>query len=426
MILFIHILNILCLAGISVLLVQRSSRFKIYATLGLLVKFVCGILLGWLYMHYYGYGDTLAYYKEGTQLAELAITSPINYLEYLFTSSSALFKTQFVYEPRALFFTKITSVFCLVSANNYWIVASYFSLLSFSGAWLFAKSLIKHYPSQKLAIILSLFLIPSAVFWSSGIIKESLTFFLICVLSNYIFNWVVDRKYQFKDVVLFIFCFILLWKIKYYYAGVYISVSLTLVLTVYILQIKESIANSRILLLATYLTLFTAIVLIVTLFHPNLGINEIHGVILKNYNAYAAKSSPGNYIVFNELSNISGLVLSAPKALLSGLYRPFIWEAQSSLLLFQSIECLLLLLLTISRLIYIPKKAAITEFLLMASCLMFVFITVTFLAFSAPNFGTLSRYKSTLLPFLCFILLFNHPLLEKLKFNSLWQRSVKH
>ncbi|MEQ8924808.1 MAG: hypothetical protein RLO81_03280, partial [Fulvivirga sp.] len=412
MALVVQIVNIIFLAACSYLLVRKSVGFKFLTIGGLALKIISGILLGWLYMYYYGYGDTLTYFKEAAQLADLALTSPTNYLNFLNTSSEQVYKSQFVYEPRALFFTKITSVFCLVSANNYWIVASYFSLLSFYGAWVFARLLIKHYPAQKLAILLSLFFIPSVVFWSSGIIKESMSFFLICVLSTYVVSWVVDKKYRITDVLAFAFFFFLLWKLKYYYAGVFISVALTLLFATYLSDFKEKLSKSKVTLAGIYIVFLVVIVMIVTLFHPNLGLSEIHGVIVRNYQAYAAQSSPGNYIVFDQLNDVSGFILSVPKALISGLYRPFIWEAQSSLMFFQGIECLILFLLTISRLIYFPKQLSNTEFLMVVSCLMFIIITVTFLAFSAPNYGTLSRYKSALLPFLGFILLFNHPILN--------------
>jgi hypothetical protein len=112
------------------------------------------------------------------------------------------------------------SLFCLITFNNYWITSLYFSFASFCGAWILVKQIIGFSPSAKNVAMASFLFFPSVVFWSSGLIKESLamaSLFFLCSL--FVKAW--QRKtpgwieYLFLIVSLWV-----LWNLKYYYLAV--------------------------------------------------------------------------------------------------------------------------------------------------------------------------------------------------------------
>ena len=90
----------------------------------------------------------------------------------------------------------------------------------------------------------------------------------------------------------------------------------------------------------------------------------------------------------------------APQAIITALFRPYLWEVINPLMLLSSIESLALLLLTI----YVMWKARWKLFSYVDHpdvlfCLVFALVFAFAVGVSTFNFGTLSRYKIPMMPF---------------------------
>ena len=128
-------------------------------------------------------------------------------------------------------------------------------------------------------------------------------------------------------------------------------------------------------------------------------------VVVKNYQAYVNLSNPEDVIHFNNLNaSVASVLLHAPWAFVSGIFRPFIFEAGN---IFQACAALENLMLLVVFIVAIPKiwvyRKQITELHIGLVC--YVALLSIFLALSAPNFGSLARYKIGFTPFLWFALL---------------------
>ena len=121
--------------ALSVYLRRRWSwnPWIFWPALGL--KLAAGICLGLFYRYYFEVGDTFAYFNDGRKLAAIAVDDLSLYFQMLFldrgVESAALVMT----EPRALFFSKMTSLLNIVTNNNYWAISFYYSFLSFRTRW---------------------------------------------------------------------------------------------------------------------------------------------------------------------------------------------------------------------------------------------------------------------------------------------------
>ena len=104
----------------------------------------------------------------------------------------------------------------------------------------------------------------------------------------------------------------------------------------------------------------------------------------------------------------AGMLSRGPLAIMTALYRPFIWEARSLFLILSGLEGLLLLYLTFRfffRSGNLAKHLAFVtghEFLLFA--LIFVLFLGFFVGFTAGMFNVLVRFKAPLLGFLVLVL----------------------
>jgi hypothetical protein len=411
----VAILNISLFIGVILYFYVHSGSLRKYVLPAVFIKILAGIGVGLLYKFYYGYGDTLIYFNEAENLVRLAKEDFFVFTQYLFSASDEVLTSPFTYQPRSLFFVKILSVVNILTYSNYWLSTVYFSLFSFSGMWFLAKSLTKLYPMKVGSIVLALLYFPSAVFWSAGIIKESIAMGCIGFIVGVILYIVKNQTISWKLSLIMVVNAIILWHIKYYYAGVIFLILVSMLATLFFTIKLKMVSERRWLQLIVFVGLSVGMAAIVSLLHPNFYPERFLGVVVSNYEEYVLISNKGDYVSFDGLmATWSSVAFNVPKALFSGLFRPMIGESAEVLKILVGIEHLLLLLFTFYSLMQVPKKLSNTDFLLLIGAISFVGITAIFLTLSAPNFGSLIRYKSGIMPFYVLIITIRNPYIEKL------------
>ena len=105
--------------------------------------------------------------------------------------------------------------------------------------------------------------------------------------------------------------------------------------------------------------------------------------------------------------SLGSLAMQAPSAIFTCLYRPFIWESRKVMIMFTSLESMLLLYCTLfllwkTRFIGFFNAIFKNEYLLFSFIISLMFALV--IGFTTFNFGTMIRYKIILLPFFYFLL----------------------
>ena len=179
-----------------------------------------------LYSHYF-HRDTFLYFNSGVRLADLARQDPSLYLQFLwggndsFSLSSGLMDSE---QPRVLFMVKITSLFNLLTHDNYWITSLYFSFVSFAFAWKLVSVISEVMPNVRVPAVVSFLFLPSAVFWSSGVIKESLAMAVLFFLSSLVVKAWSRRSLRICEWITIPFSLWLVWSLKYYYLAVFFPV----------------------------------------------------------------------------------------------------------------------------------------------------------------------------------------------------------
>ncbi len=378
---------------------KEHSELKRFFFPALVFRIGCGIALGLVYLHVYSVGDTFEYFEQGSRIAAMTGESFGRYIQFLW-SGEELYNDGVEVAPRALFLSKITSVVVLLTGYNYWITTVYFSFVSFLASWALVREISACRDRYALPAVFAFLFFPSAVFWSSGLIKESIAMScLFFVVTVSIRLWRASRVKTWQWILL-VPALWMLWGLKYYY----LAVLLPVIFTELVMQrlIRPRLKVRLIFDVVIWLAVFMVPAVIASLVHPNFYPERFLDVVVSNYEVFESISDPNDMIHYPDLApDAPSIIKYAPKAVLSGLYRPFLWEADGSLQIVSALENALLILLTVGFVVHVFKTRKVGP--LFFPVLVYSILLITFLALSAPNFGTLSRYRVGMLPF--FVLL---------------------
>lgn len=399
---WVYVIHIVFL---GVLLSWYANRYvdisdKRYFIFGISTKVFSALFFWFMFQTYFGSkADTFSYFKASLVWRDLFIENPQQYLSQLFSSSESI-SGIFSRQPRAVFFTKVVSVFSILTNGSYFLNTIYFSLIAFSASWFLFCRLSVFSKRKRNVWWVILFVFPGILFWASGITKETIVVAGLYGLTGVFLGYHnLQKRNLMIELLVAIITLFLLIKIKYYVAAVFVPL---LIFAFYGLMIRriEVLKNSFLKYLIPVFLVVTAVLFIINL-SPNFEPGNLLNRIVIDHNRLLSRSYDEDFrINFIDYSpDLISFLKNSPLALFSGFYRPMIWEGsdvihiiagfQNAVLLI--ISCLALIQLSISR-----KKPSFEAILTLLYCL----TMAAFLAFSTPNFGTLERYKVLYQPFL--------------------------
>lgn len=382
---------------------QETGDLKFFFWPALIFKLGCGLGLGLLYTYYYTAGDTFNYFADGSALARLARSDFGAYLRFMFVEEERyrFFDALTLREPRAIFLSLFTSVLVLVTDGRYWLTSIYFSFLSFAGAWYLVTSVSRVMPRMLPAAVLAFLLFPSVVFWTSGLIKESIAVGSLYFLTGLFLRWWYGKTPGPFPILAGILAAWMLWNLKYYFAAIFFPVALAGILYRLFLRNRAIPPLWQVMM---WILLFITPLALVSFLHPNFHPGRFFIVIVTNYQAYASISSPAEMIHYDNLEpRFLSIVRHAPWALFSGLFRPFPWEGHHLLQVVAGVENLVIFGLAVSSTVSVRDILKSDYRLLILGALAYVLLLCVFITLSTPNFGTLSRYRTGYLPYFLFL-----------------------
>jgi len=376
---------------------------------GLLAKYSCGILYGLLYLHYYDGGDTFSYFNQGVLIADIGRNDVEAYLRFLFfNENEKAYDLAFssIYHSRSFWMIKALSPFLILTADNYWITACYFSLFGYLGIFYLVSTLIKIYPARRFDVLICFFLFPSFVFWSSGFTKESLAIGSLFYLIGFSIKMLLRIKISKAEFILLPILLFIEWRVRVFYLSVFLlTIGIYLLFNFLSRKFKLSLAQKLVILGSS------GFIFILAISQMDYSLNFSNFLEVLTYAYYDDyNKNPSNAIRYYNLEpSIFSLIINAPYALISGLFRPFIFDAQTWPMILVGIENLILLVLFIFNIKSFKKNYTSLEWTLW----IYTFLLALFLALSSPNFGTLTRYKVAFLPIFLFLVLKENPILNK-------------
>jgi hypothetical protein len=399
---------------------KSGQHFARTFWLAFVFKLLMGAALGLVYHYYYSANDTWLFFNDANAAADFAKADFLAYLKFLFTDEvpSSLADQLVNNQERSLFLIKFMSIFSWLGGNNYWISAAYFSLISFAASWYLFLSVTRSFENSEVAASLSFLFFPSIVFWSSGLVKETLALAGIYFIAGLFIRYIHHQKIKWFEWLIALYSFWVAWNLKYYWTALFAAVMLAYVIVFFLskkystIQKHEAIGG---------LIMFILLCGAASFLHPNFHLNRFLEVLITNHDDFIKISSDDGLIHFYNLhASWASVILNSPWALFSGLLRPFVWEVSGMAAIFASLENSVIAILLISAMSGFRMKSP--HRLLLFSTIMYIALLCVFLGLSTPNLGTLSRYRVGFLPFLIFIISYRNPWLDyvriKMRINS--------
>ena len=408
-----------------------------YYLWGLYAKISGVIFFVLIYVYYYGGGDTLMYYQSASSFANLFYQSPSDYFHVLFAPGTPENRSYFDYttgypynylylDPKTCMVLRIISPLLIITGKSYLLTSVLLAFISYLGIWKLYQLFCYYYPDLKKHFAFAVLFFPSLIFWGSGILKDTLTFSGTCLLVYTTHHLLILKKKSLWSIIGLITSAFVIITVKPYIFMVLLPGTLLWVFYDRLVKIRNKLITW---LLFPILLGFAGIISFMIL--SGLGDSldkfsidkaletaaETQGDLKQDY-YQGASFDIGDFD-----GTVSGAIKLMPKALVAGLFRPFIWESASPTVLLSGVENLFILILLVITLI----KTKILRFVNITIQTPLVFYSMIFSIFFAfviglttSNFGALVRFKIPLIPFLIsglFIVLHENKLLieEKLE-----------
>ncbi|MBC7935315.1 MAG: hypothetical protein H7Y86_08185 [Rhizobacter sp.] len=396
--------------------INKDKTLIRYFSTGSKIKLVVVIFFG-LFSIFLSPGDTAVFYTGGLDYKNIVLDKP----HFLFSSAQEFgnyYETQglraenygFVSSESNLMAMKFVALFSLVSFNNYMVICMFFSAFSFFGLWFMFKTFYKMYPGLHKVIFMTFFLIPSVLFWGSGVMKDTLCIGFLGIGFYNAYLFFIQKRYDIKFLFACLISFYCLFVLKSYIA---IAFGCSFVFWLFLLKIatlnsiavKAAVTVIPVLLIGLYLVFgnFNKLVsdFSVEALAENMQANQ------KNY--FLTTPDDGAFIDYGEIvPTVGGIARIIPKALVASLFRPFIWESRKITSLIASIEGSFFFVFTL----YVFLRKGILRSLkivftnsTISFCLLFAIVFAIAIGLNCFNLGTLVRYKIPCLPFYLFSLI---------------------
>lgn len=389
---------------VRLLKIKTQPHYK-YFYIGLLAKMIGGIYFAIFSVFYYKGGDSLFYFEAGKACNEYITENMAENIgffvnPYIFKNNHD-FLHQYMYGSRdVLTIVYHTTIISFLGLKSYLVCTILFSFISFVGLWLGYSNLCKMYPNASKYLLIGFFLVPTAIMWSSGILKDTITQGAIGWILYSVSNIFVFKR---RKSVSFIIIFLASWAIfnlKPYLLYVYIPCLLIWIQSIYKAKIKSIFFKVTILPI-----LFISLILLSYFISVNLskdagkyGFDKL-GKTLEGFHSWhgflAATQDQSGYSFGEFEFTPLGILSKVPASLNVTYFRPYLWEVRNLPTLLGAIEGFVLLLFCLYLLvklrlglftkIYKNKEAYFM--------MLFALIFGVVVGISSYNFGALSRYK---------------------------------
>ena len=330
-------------------------------TLGLVARLGGSIAYTLIYLYYYGGGDTTAYFNTAKPFLNLILDQPLLGIQLFFDgysienyshfTDSTGFPHRYIYAERSTFtVSRIITPFVLLGMKSYLLTALAFSILSYVGTWKL-YTLFKHLaPKAKNIAIFSALLFPSALFWGSGISKDTITYTSLCYVVYAFYFTFIAREIKISRIVFAIIGALLIILIKPYIFLILFPGSLIWVFNSRIQKIKNSVVRWSVVPV-------TAIVVIIifgltfSTLSPYLGDYSADTILQKaliTQDDLKRDYYGGNTFDIGEIDpTLIGVLSKFPIATFYGFFGPTIFDVNNPIMLFSALENTFLLLLVI-------------------------------------------------------------------------------
>ena len=376
--------------------------------LAFVIRVAMGFLLFLIYSLYYPVrqdADTFKYFDDSKYMYDAFWSNPLDYFKMLFgvDCNSEYFNSHYFnnmsnwvrsYDNGLFndnrFVIRINAFLRLFSFGNYHVHSMILSFVAFAGSFALAK-VFYEVSKSKILSYTAVFLVPSVVFWSSGILKEAV---LLGAMGFFIYHFYQlfgpNKRNRNYVMILLTSCILIVMKL-------YVFVALIPAIVIWFI-VKKWKRNWWV-YLGMYI-LFLALGTIIGKLNPRLDFVNLIVDKQKQFinlsNFYDVNS--GFYLEALTY-DLWSVVKASPEGLFNVLTKPWPSEVNNILFVPAFIENITVIVLLVVALLYC-KAIGANDWDFVAFCLSFCIILFVVIGLTTPITGAIVRYKIPAIPFL--------------------------
>lgn len=362
---------------------------------------MAGIFYGWVGIYYGNHAqmvDTWSYHYNSIQEYNLLYQNPKEYLVNLFrdpyqSGTMKFFGTEDSYwnDLKGNFFIKILSVFNIFSFGNYYTNVIFYSFITLFGPIGVYRVMSDIYPARKWQLLIAVFLIPSFLYWSSGLHKEGFIFLGFSLVIYHFYFGLKRNHFSLTNMLLILLGLLLILVFRNFLIVIVMPALIAWF-------IASKFFKKPALVFGICYTIF--VIFFFTARYLNANLNFPQAVVTKQKEFVSLLGNSS--VPMKKLEpTFSSFIINTPQAISLSMLRPYLSDVNHLLSLAAAAETELLLGLFVIMLIWKEKtKKQIQSSIFIYFCLFLSFSVLITVGYSVNNIGAIVRYRSIVLPLL--------------------------
>ena len=413
---------LVCAYTIIFLLIIRYSSFfrfqefgfKIIASL-FIIKIIAGLALYAIYAYYYNNreeADIFKYYDDSEVLFSALSDNPLDFLRMLTGYESDLPHLSKYYEQMGFWIKpfdyelyndnqtviRFNTLIRLFSFGCYNVHMVFMNFISFTGLILILKTILPYFKGKKYEALFSVFLVPSVLLWTSGVLKEGILMLGIGMFVYFIFS--ILKKITIERIAGILFSVLIMLVMKFYVLFAMIPGALSVIFIRLFPKVNQWLIAGIIHIVIV--TLFFNSSVFSSYDLPKIISDKQHDFITM----INESDNVGSRIDIPVLEpNLISFIKNGPVAIFNVMLRPMPGDLNSMVMIPALFENILIWLIIILAIIFRKREipAEYIPFIIFSfSYVLFLFVLS---GLTTPVIGALVRYKAPALPFLIAVLL---------------------
>ena len=291
---------------------------------------------------------------------------------------------------------KVLAFTNIFSRGNYYINSLFFNFVSFIGSILLYKVFKNVYPSKKWQIAIGCFLLPSTLYFGSGIFKDLI---VLTALSAFCYSlyFGLMKGFNGKKMIYLLLSFVTILFIRNFIAVILLPCAFTWIITY----------KYKLPAIKSFVTLFVAGIVVTTILQQfSQKVNPLLIVAKKQQAFFALGKANTDYKMDSLQPTIKSFTEQAPSALRHSFLSPYPMEFQNLYMNLFSLEIISYWILFVLMLLF-PAKIKHNSQGFIVFSVAFTFLIFLFSGYITPAAGALIRYRSIYFPFIIIPILCN-------------------
>lgn len=398
----------------SILFCWLLTRIQFFTQSGLSVRILISLFLlrilalivsSYINLYYVPVSDSVVFHKMGIDEFNLLFHNPREYLTNIYHGYSSEQYSRFLDDSKSFWndlrnnlLAKMLSLFDLLSFKNFFINTLFYNFLIFFGSVALYKVFIKLFPKSFYQLIICIFILPSALFFSSMIHRDGLILLSLSMVIYHFFFILDYHLFSWKRVLLILLFLLLILLLRNF-------VFITLIPALAGWMIAQKYRQHAFISFVSVYALVTILFFASAHISPRASLPQYVSSRQASF-IEIGKNGASTIDIKPLYPNFKSFLRNAPQAFNHALMRPYLTEIVSFEYFPFALEIFALEILFFIFLFFHKKKVKVNPLIYFG-----VFVSLTMLlvtGYTVPIIGAIVRYRSVyliflLIPVVCYI-----------------------